>query len=129
MDDLKVKNDKLYLENLVVENSYKNNFRRLNTEWISLLYLNNPIKGKKYNKNTSNRNWSQTLIKFTNKNLSSEEFVNDYGFWSGYYSFVPPLKTIFVGNDFLKLFLKIVLLMIFLQKMNILILVFFWVNF
>lgn len=101
LDDLKVKNDKLYPEKFGEWNDDKNIFRTINTEAISLWYLNNPIKDKVYKDNYSNIDWSETRINFYNSTPPPGEIING-AFWKGYYLENPPIKTIFVGNDFLK---------------------------
>lgn len=103
LDDLKVKDDKLYPEKFGNWNPINKRFNATNTEGISLLQIRNPEGNKEYPdslQGLSNDIWKQTTIYFRNENPDNgEQLVN--GLWSGYYKDNPPVKTIFTGNDFL----------------------------
>lgn len=110
IDDLKVRNDKLYPEKFGEWDDSITNFRGYNTEGISLWQLRDP-KGttSKYPNSWDNGaagqygSWKRTELYFRNTNPTPGSDVAKDGRWKGYYPETTPLKTIFSGNDFLKI--------------------------
>lgn len=103
LDDLKVKDDKLYPEKFGEWNNDKKAFRTLNTKAVSLWQLNDPKIDFDYGDNFSKSSeWKSIRIDLSNETPNNNETPNPItGHWSGYYVNNPKVKTIFMGYDFL----------------------------
>ncbi|BAC44101.1 hypothetical protein D8X55_02710 [Malacoplasma penetrans] len=103
IDDLKVKDDKLYPEKFGTWDpsaTGDNKFRTTNTAAISLWQLANPEKDKTYKNNSSNPDWKETRINLSNPKPDSN-YPSTYPTYEGFYNDNPPVKTVFQGYDFL----------------------------